>query len=335
MTGENYVVKHNKLIEAKGKMTLMEQKILRVVIAELQPEDKDFAEYSINTADFKGMTGDTGRKDLYNEIKEVSNRLMDRKIEIEDINEQGKKRFFITRYLSSAKYVDGEGFLTVKFDPDLKPYLLELKEQFTQYQLKYVMKMKSTHTLRVYELLKQYEKIGKRKFLIDELKQYLGIENDYDRLFDLEKRVLKPSMEEINEQTDISINYQKIKKGRTVVAFEYTILQKGRDYPKEIIENLYNSGQIEEIKQKSGLIDEGFNQKQIIEFYGIAVKKTESADVDPYEYIRLNYLSMEDKGTARNKFAWLKKALENDYANAVLQIRVGFDLLSNIGKRWE
>ncbi|MBF8984871.1 hypothetical protein IZY60_15120 [Lutibacter sp. B2] len=90
------------------------------------------------------------------------------------------------------------------------------------------------------------------------------------------------------------------------------------------MDKLYPKEKIEEIKMKSGLTKENFNIKQIIELCEIAVLKAENIDVDIHDYIRINYEEMQKKKTARNKFAWLKKALENDYGKAVAQIKTNY-----------
>jgi plasmid replication initiation protein len=324
LTGDNYVVKHNNLIEAKGRMTALEQKIILSVISEITPADKDFESYFISVEDFRQEIG-TSTKHLYDEIKKAASSLRKKEIEIEKVNKQGKREFLITGYLSSAQYVEGQNKIEVSVDPKLKPYLLDLKGLFTQYQLKNILRLRSSHSIRLYELLKQYETIGRRRFMLDEFKQYLGLESDYNRFFDLEKRVLKPSMAEINRLTDLSIAYEKVKSGRCYSAIEYTIIPKiGKTTAVEV---LHSSDQIEDIRRRSGLNEESFSEKQILELYRAAGKKTKATELDALEYIRINFEAMEDKGTARNKFAWLKKALENDYANATLQIRMGFDIL--------
>ena len=50
------------------------------------------------------------------------------------------------------------------------------------YQLENILSLSSFYAIRIYELLKQYEKIGKRGINIKELRGYLGIkEGEYKR----------------------------------------------------------------------------------------------------------------------------------------------------------
>ena len=176
---------------------------------------------------------------------------------------------------------------------------------------KNIINLKNKHSIRVYELLKQYEKIGKREFDLEEFKELLMIEDQYERIYDLDRFVLNIAVDEINEFTDINIGFEKIKKGRRVVGLLFTIDSKEKD-EKVYIEFLNESYNIQEMKAKMGLNDENFNSKQIMSIYEKAVEKAGNEDIDLFEYIRLNYLHIKDK--ARNKYAYLLKALENDYA---------------------
>lgn len=42
-----------------------------------------------------------------------------------------------------------------KLNDDLKPFLLQLKEHYTQYTLDNIMAMKSTYSIRIFELLQE------------------------------------------------------------------------------------------------------------------------------------------------------------------------------------
>lgn len=334
LKGEHYVTQHNKLIEHRGNMTLLEQKIIRSVISQIRMDDEDLKEYELSIADFKELTK-TNRKDLYEQVKEVAEKLIDRKIEIQSINEKGKRGFYLTRYIWSAEHVEGQGYFKIIVDPRLKPYFLELKDQFTQYQLKYVMQMKSVHALRIYELLKQYENttMQKRRFDIDDLKEILGVADKYRAFKDFEKYVLAVAKKEINALTDIQMDYEKLYQGRgkKVVGIQFSIDTKVSD-ERQYVTWLNETYDVTDIKQKSGLGKERFNSKQIMELYGVACDKTSNsnAGIDPFEYIRLNYLYMIEKGTHRSKYKYLLSALHEDFASAAAQIGIGYYLKTSV-----
>lgn len=307
MIQESLVRQHNLLIEARGKMTLLEQKILRAIVAEIKPTDKDFAEYQLDVKSFKELAG-LKRENLYEQIKGAAKRLLSRIIEVEELDSKGGTKYWATTFIISPEYHNG--VLRVSIDPKLKPYLLELGKNYTRYQLKNVMRMKSTYSLRLYELLKQHEFKGQRKFSLDELKEYLGVESDYERFYDLEKRVLKPSADEINQLTDIVISYKKIKEARTIVAVEYTI--GARD---KLLETEKEKDDLTDIMQRSGLNAEPLSLKQVQNLYSIAVNMTSEYSLDPCDYIKIHTLMLQEQQGIKNRSAWLKKALQEDFLN--------------------
>lgn len=312
------VVKHNKLIEFKGRMTLNELKLFSLIVADIrEQQERQFEEYKIDISVLKEITKD---KNFYEYIKEVALKLENKRIIVEGINEKKKKYFTTIRLINKPRYTEGDYRLTVDLDKDLIPYIIDLKKNFTRYEIENILRLKSTYSIRLYELLSQYKSVKKRDLDIEDLRGYLGIEEDeYNRFTNFENRVLKVAKKEINKHTDLQINYEKIKQGRKITKINFTIDSK-LDAQKEFIESLYTKEQIKDIKAKCGLQNEKFNSKQIIELYEIAVAKTESRDIDLYEYIKLNYLDMIEKGSARNKFSYLKKALEEDYTKASVQL---------------
>ncbi len=214
------IVKSNKLVEAKYKLTLNEQRLILLMVSMIRPEDNDFKNIRIRIQDLKEIL-DLQRKDLYEEMPEITKRLMSRILEIEDLE---KNKLLQISWISSAEYFFGEGVVELSFDPKLKPYLLKLKEAFTIYNLHSVLRLRSSYAIRFYELLKQYEKIGQRKFSITELKEILGIgKKEYKLYGHFKSRVIIPASKELKEKTDIYFEFEEVKKGRKVVEIIFYI----------------------------------------------------------------------------------------------------------------
>jgi plasmid replication initiation protein len=90
----------------------------------------------------------------------------------------------------------------------MKPHLLLLKEQFTQFELLYTLAtMRSRYSMRMYELLKSYECQRQHAFGIDELKKSLSAEK-YSRFPDFRRNVLDVAVKEINGLSDIRVAYR-------------------------------------------------------------------------------------------------------------------------------
>lgn len=319
------VVKHNRLIEFKGRMTINELKLFSLIIADVrEQQEKTLQEYHIDISILKETTN---HKDFYNYMKEVAFRLEQKRIEVETINNEGNRESYPIRLIYRPRIVEKSKYLELYLDKDLIPYIIDLKREFTRYQIENILRLRSSYSVRIYELVKQYERIGNRTFKVDDLRNYLGIEKEeYKRFYDFETWVLKVAKKEINESTDINIDYVKNKKGRRIDSLSFTMASKeDNSYITYLNEN-YN---IKEFKEKSGLAGENFDSKQIMELYTITCEKLEdeyeTAD-DLFEYIRLNYLHMIKNKTVKNKYAYLKKALREDFAVARGQIKFDYKL---------
>ncbi|PGT74076.1 initiator RepB protein, partial [Bacillus cereus] len=114
----------------------------------------------------------------------------------------------------------------MRFDPLLKPFLLELNNKFTSYRLGNIIKLKSTYSIRIYELLKQYENITERTICLENLRYYLDAVHIYPNYANFKQRILHPVQKELNENTDITFDFQEIKLGKKVYKIKFIIYSK-------------------------------------------------------------------------------------------------------------
>lgn len=214
------IVKSNNLIEASYKLTTQEQKIILLVASMIQPDDVDFKEYYIDVQLFMQLIGVIGNS-KYEELKAITKKLKERVLIIKDLVEDTETQ---VNWVSSFTYYNKQGYVQIRFDPALKPYFLNLKNRFTQYQRKYVLSLKSFYSIRLYELLKQYEKIGERYFAIEELKKILGISPEQYELYgDFKRKILKRAEKELPEKTDICFKFKERKLSRKVIGIYFFI----------------------------------------------------------------------------------------------------------------
>lgn len=310
----NLVVKSNDLIQARYELSLNEQKIILYTVSKLDEKQKDFNIIPIEIGEFINLLGTSDLR--YTEIRKLIEGLRDKGLTIK--TERGE---LVTGWLSSIEYIKNTGIIELEFSKKLVPYLLQLKRKFTRYQLKNILYLSNKHSIRIYELLKQYENIGNRTFTIDELKKILMLEGQYKAFADFDKRVLKPTMEEINDYTDLKVSYEKIKKGRSIHSIKYKIELKEIDDYKAYLEDNYN---IKDIQLGAGLQDENFNSKQIMNLYEIACNKMGGdyeSEIDILSYININYKAMLEKDNILNRYAYLRDMLEHDRAKAIVYIR--------------
>jgi plasmid replication initiation protein len=226
--GTDIVVQSNKLIEAhyKQQYTLHEQKMMLWVVSEIHKEDyfgrkHEYKTITIPAKEYAELLG-IHPKDIYKRAREIGSGLARKIISID--TDEGWKVF---HWVESMEYKNGE--IQVLISPTIIPYLIDLKEKFTAFKLENILYLNSTHAIKLYQILAQYKKIGERVITVGKLKSLLGVGNTkiYRYFGEIKRRILKISMREINEKTDLIMSFSEIKeKNKKVVAIKFKITQK-------------------------------------------------------------------------------------------------------------
>lgn len=312
------VVKSNDLIEARYELSLNEQKIMLYSVSKIDRENDNFNTINVSVKKFFQLLDTSTER--YTELREIVRTLRGKEIIID--TPQGE---IITGWLSSIEYKQDTGTIDLEFSQKLLPYLLQLKERFTRYQLRNILYLKSKYGIRLYELMKQYQTIGMREFKLEELKYILFIEGQYKRIYDLERFVLKPAIKEINKYTDINLSYEKNKTGRNITSILFKIESKDKS-KLEYVNYLDESYNIKDMQKKMGLINVNLNSEQVITLYERAVEFVNDESMKIFEYIRLNYEYIKRRKGVRNIYSYLLQAIEEDYASARGQISLDYYL---------
>lgn len=230
---EYLVVKGNELIQQnRFELSLTEQKTVAFICSMIKPIDiKDSIkgvpfqlEYEFNIRDYCKVCGiDYAGGKNYKDIKATLKHLADRSMWLDDGESET-----LMRWLSYVKVNKKSEKVLIEIDRTIAPFLFDLKEKFTQYQLYNILAMKSAFSVRIYELMKSYAYQKSKTFDLDELKRLLGVESvkSYDRFPSFRQKVLEVAQREINELTDINIYFEPITKGRKVVKVKFRIEQK-------------------------------------------------------------------------------------------------------------
>lgn len=215
------VTQSNQLVEARYNLSLAEQRLILAMIARIQIDDEDFKPYQISISEFSEFMG-ISKSSMYQECKKITKKLLSRVVEINEAT-----GLLQVGWVSSAKYIDGSGMVDMAFDPLLKPYLLQLKGNFTSCKLEMLLSFKSQYTVRIYSFLKQYQSLGVREFEIKILREMLGLRNDqHIEYSDFKRNVLKPIYTELKAKADLYFEFEEIKYGRRVGTLRFKILTK-------------------------------------------------------------------------------------------------------------
>lgn len=218
------VVKANEIIQkARYDLGLLEQKTFCYAVSKIKPQDEpnQWYTFTINEyCDVCGINRNSGR--TIEEVKEALKRLRDKSFYL--TKEDGS--YCLIGWLAKVEVLPKSGKIKIKFDEDMQDYLIGLYSNYTQYSLLCVLPMRSSYSVRIYELLKSYVGLKRHSitFDLDELKQKLAA--PYSRFPDFRRKVLEIATKEINQYTDIEISWNPIKKGRKVERIEFILKER-------------------------------------------------------------------------------------------------------------
>jgi plasmid replication initiation protein len=301
ITEKDIVVQHNNLIEAPKGLTLQEYKMFMFLISKIDPLYNDFSVFRITALEFAKAIGVENSTYVYRDLQVVSKRLLERVIKI--IKPESNLTIQ-THLVSSVYYWHGCGYVDIKISDEMKPYFLGIRRNFTQYKLSQITRLSSVHAIRIYEMLKKQETLGKRTFFIDDLKRNLSIQdNQYKRFSDFRK-ILETSKREINTKTDLKIDFKFIKTGRKVTAVQFDIKSKNEKTEKQKSINFFNNEKDQ--KQVREIMRFGYSSKQ-------ATNLLDYTDIEDAENAIKAVKSQIKKGKVKNPKAMIRTALKEKW----------------------
>ena len=213
------VKKANDLIQAKYSLTKNEQRLILYLVSKITRDDADFKKYQFTYQELAELT-EMHKSRLYAELATMAEHLLEKPICF--LSKGGQKKSFCN-WVSSFVVDNEEKTCAVKFDPDLKPYLLKLQSYFTSYNIKYISGFTSKHSFRIYELCKQYQGLKQREFGLVELKTILGLDNKYKDVARFKSQVINPAIADINAHSDLNVSVIYAKTRRTITSLTFDI----------------------------------------------------------------------------------------------------------------
>jgi plasmid replication initiation protein len=288
------VVKDNDLIQASFNLSARAYTLLCWLASKIQPNDEDFKKYTIDTKEFMVAIGSTNQR-LYTDLIFAIEELFEPKLRLKCKTK--KDTVIQIAWLCLVEHRSGgeKGF---QFVPELKPYLLQLKEQFTQYELEFFLKLDTFYVKRFYELLKMEEYKGELTVTLENFRDRFRFEKDeYKSYGNFKSRIISPSIKKINEKTDLFVTYKEKKIGRKVDSLEFNIKNKNTtNLSSKINQEILNNHLFEKV------VAIGFPKKQtsiIFKDYGDVIVK---AAIEVIE---------EKKDTIDSPKAYFKTVLDN------------------------
>lgn len=222
LRGKN-VVMSNAISRAAQSLSLAEKRIIFAAIAQMGGK---YAPVRITAQEYANTFG-MPLKQAYSQLKEASENFFNRYIRFK-LNEVSEIEVDVwkIRWLGAYKYNDGEANVLLHFTPQVMPYLCELEDNFTKYQLSQACALRSVHSWRLLELFEQMntnkENNGWLSISLEDFHHAMESPDSYKTTFGLlRKYMIEPAVKELTEKDHWIIDWKPIKKGRKVVRLEF------------------------------------------------------------------------------------------------------------------
>lgn len=230
------VCKANKVIEAGYRLSLNEQRLILACVGQID-STKSLSitdRFELTAKEFSKLYGVIEGK-AYQTLKEIAEQLFERYVIIDNPDpDEPTLKYTKTRWVASIDYIPEKGKIVVYFAARLLPYLSLLKGQFTQYKLEHISKMTSIYAIRLYELLMQWQNVGKREVELAWLRQQFELDESYSRMNNFKARVLDPAIKDINTHSNYQVSWTQRKTGRNITHLTFTFAEKQSEKSKAI-----------------------------------------------------------------------------------------------------
>ena len=206
------VQKQNILNEIRSNnFTLQELRFFSIYLSKINPYDKSTRTVTFKLTDFQKIM-DFKRLNI-EQLKAATDSLLTKLVHIPK-ESGGYTTFQLFKECTIDKDSGGEWYVSIDAHDKSLPLMFDFKDRYFKYELWNALRLKSANQIRMYEILKQYETIGKREIKVDDLRELLGIApNEYPRWDRFKDRVIDSCQQALKQFTDICYTYERGKTG--------------------------------------------------------------------------------------------------------------------------
>ena len=209
------IVQHNAITSGRYDFTACQLDILFMLLALINNNDEPGKAYSIYVKDIQAITG---REWQYKQLKDATQTMGSKMFEIETPETYSQLWLF-----QIVQYMKGKGYFKVIISETMRPYLFNLKNNFTVMQVKSALSCSSKYAKRFYALSCQWRTVGEVNIPLGELKEMLYLKDPFGikkeqflKISQFDEKVMSIAKRQINLNTDIKFDYEMIKQGRSV-----------------------------------------------------------------------------------------------------------------------
>lgn len=341
----NKVEKRNDLNEIRAKhMTMQQLRFFAIYLSRINARDESTRRVCFPLADFQKIMG-LGKLNIRN-LQAATDSLLCQIVHIPD--ENGGFRSFQLFKECRVFRDDGAWFVEIDAHDRALPLFFDFKEKYFIYDVGNVLRLSSPNQMRMYEILKQRQKMAQPVIIkLAELRELLGIDAAaYAEYKNFRVWVLEKAKRELAAQTDITFTYEPIRTGHKITALSFDIKANTANFPQMSIEEWINaipepeplrpslpqaasagvgadsSGSGIDVEFYAEALPEGLSPAEVEALQALAVEHIGEydnhygAELETFHYLQKKTKLMQAQKKAvkpENYFAWLRKAVAEDW----------------------
>ena len=228
------IVQHNDLIESSYRLDIDELRLINLCLSKVDSRKGNLGMFSVYADEFASMFN-LNKKEVCKNMKRSIASIMTKPVTMFRYDKNNNKIKHLISWIDEASfYVDndiGGGKIDVRFTKGIEPYLFELHSNFTKLNFEYASKLNTSFSFRLYQWLIKQHRINENgmyelSLTLDEIKTNAGLTGSYSVWKDLKQKVIDPAVLAINTKTNISVDYEIIKRGNKTFALNFLYIDE-------------------------------------------------------------------------------------------------------------
>ena len=237
------------------EFTLQELRLFSIYLSRINARDTSTRIVKLSLARFYKVMGLEPIRIEY--LENVTRNLLTKVVKLPTAT-GGYSQFQLFKKCRVEKDDNGKWFFEINAHDDALELMFDYQRDYFTYDLWNVLNLESCNQVRMYELLKAYEKRGGERVLsVDELKSFLGIEEkEYRKFNDFKRFVLDTCKKALGEKTDITYSYhpyERSGRGGKIQSIRFEI-KANENYINQLnLEELLGKDFINAFKREAGI----------------------------------------------------------------------------------
>jgi len=199
------------LVKAAHGLNLSQKRLIMYAVSKIHPHvpQPNQIIVKVNALEY-AQKMEVHAPNAYRDLQDAADNLFHRYISISYETPKGREIEKI-HWVSSAKYHTGEGWVELRFSPEVSPYLSMLNEgNQINYNLQLAVDLRSVYAWRLLELLMQWKDTKRLYIRLDDFRHALEVPETY-RYADIRINCLEKPILELREKARIEVTWKAVK----------------------------------------------------------------------------------------------------------------------------